>query len=112
MNYDENPPCYRCFGLWLITTIILLFIFFVVLWPHRAESHSFYPSWCCSDKDCHPIPDEEMQMENGGWRHIPSGAFIPFEKTLPSPDGRFHGCPTTHETPVRMKCFWAPGAGV
>ena len=35
--------------------------------------HSWYPNECCADKDCHPVPcDEISEDENGAihWKYL------------------------------------------
>src|SRR5262249_42150799 len=32
-----------------------------------AEGHSWYPEECCHDKDCHPVPCEEIEKISDGW---------------------------------------------
>jgi hypothetical protein len=32
-----------------------------------ANAHSWYPEECCHDKDCHPVPCEEIDKISDGW---------------------------------------------
>lgn len=33
-----------------------------------ALAHGLYDPWCCSDKDCAPIPDQSVEEIDGGWK--------------------------------------------
>lgn len=72
-----------------------------------AESHEWYPSWCCSDRDCAPIPEQLVREVSGGFLvTIPPGAHpmwgrekpkplsvqIPYRGMKMSPDNQWHIC--------------------
>ena len=61
-----------------------------------AAAHSWYDSRCCSGRDCHPVPCEQLSVAaDGSAVFLPTG--IPFfrENVLPSLDARCHIC-TSH----------------
>jgi hypothetical protein len=63
-------------------------------------AHSFYDPWCCSDKDCHPVPCEEMAVRTDGaveWRGLI------FTKVKDAPDAGCHVC--TSETPGNRAAY-------
>jgi hypothetical protein len=73
-----------------------------------AAAHSWYPAWCCSDKDCRPLVEEKGETvleEQDGW-HLWDGRLISRGSAKTSPDRQFHLCeePTTKA----IICFFAP----
>lgn len=64
----------------------------LVLWSALVfPVHSWYPPACCGEKDCHPIPCEEInELKNGDmwW----GGYKFPQDKIKPSQDGKCHAC--------------------
>lgn len=81
-----------------------------------AGAHDFYSgraNWkgesCCGLNDCAAIPDRAVRLLRNGYA-VTVGeleAVIPFERALPSPDGRFHACVWGGE----IKCLFAPPLG-
>jgi hypothetical protein len=76
-----------------------------------ALAHDWYPSWCCSDRDCRPLVEEkgETVLETpDGWR-LWDGRLIERGGARQSPDRQFHICeePTTKA----IICFFAPVGG-
>jgi hypothetical protein len=51
--------------------------------------HSWYPTDCCGEGDCQPVPCEEIHA-------LPNGTYeykgIRFDSATPSPDERCHAC--------------------
>src|SRR5215813_13194267 len=39
----------------------------VMLVNGAATAHSWYSEKCCHDKDCHPVPCEEIEKISDGW---------------------------------------------
>jgi hypothetical protein len=60
-------------------------------------AHSWYPISCCSNKDCHPVPCEEVN-----WLQ----QFNPKVTVLSSQDSECHAC-TTHAGRVPI-CLFKP----
>jgi len=62
----------------------------------KALPHSWYDADCCSETDCKPVPNEDVEEIEGGWKYLPTG--VEFKDTAqkqkirPSHDGRFHVC--------------------
>ena len=53
--------------------------------------HSWYPSSCCADRDCHPVPCDELTEKNdGSWQWY---VFV-FKRDVvkPSQDRLCHVC--------------------
>lgn len=90
---------------------------FAVLWlVAPALAHSWYPFECCSERDCFPVPVQDVKIIKGGWM-LHDGTVIEHAEARPSPDGRFHLCRHNdgkgglirkHKAPA---CFWAPIEG-
>jgi hypothetical protein len=64
-----------------------------------AAAHDWYPSECCSGKDCHQVPCDQIHAEGMGsyWYQgeFSRGARIHFPKSYdksPAPDGMCHVC--------------------
>jgi hypothetical protein len=53
--------------------------------------HEWYPQNCCSDKDCRPVPCEEIHSDGDKWEW--HKLTIDKFKTQVSPDGKCHVCP-------------------
>ena len=70
-------------------------------------AHSWYPAECCSDRDCHPIPETEVRAMSGGYLY--KGRFIPEAKTRIGQDGSYHICYWPKDDVI---CFFKPYSGV
>jgi hypothetical protein len=76
--------------------------------PSIAAAHDWYPPWCCNDKDCRPLTEEQGESvleAPDGW-HLWDGRIVARGTARPSPDRRFHLCeePTTKA----IICFFSP----
>lgn len=67
-------------------------------------AHSWYPSECCSDRDCHPVASGVVHQMRDGYEA--EGIFYPNALVRPSKDERYHACfiPNTR----RALCFFVP----
>lgn len=62
-------------------------------WATESFAHSWYDADCCSEQDCYEVPDEDVvEIEDGKWKHLPTGAVFERRKVRPSKDGHFHVC--------------------
>lgn len=72
----------------------MLFYIVVMLWLalRPADAHSWYPSNCCGDKDCYPVPCDQIHSEGDAliWHNMSIAKF----KAQASPDGQCHVCAT------------------
>ncbi len=69
-----------------------------------ASGHEWYPSACCSDKDCHPVRCEEIKTSpDYYWWH---GIGFPRNASYPSQDGACHVCVSGGGTP---RCLFFGG---
>ena len=68
--------------------------------------HSWYPNECCADKDCHPVPcDEISEGENGAmhWKNL----IFEGSQIRTSPDSECHVCHLSEEgRPVIPICIF------
>ena len=68
--------------------------------------HSWYPNECCADKDCHPVPcDEISEAENGAmhWKNL----IFEGSQIRTSPDSECHVCHLLEEgRPVIPICIF------
>lgn len=92
---------------------------------HQVPGESWhYDAYCCSNKDCAPIPDTAVTTQKNGYLiQLNPGDhpmikttmqyFVPFnsDKIKESQDTRFHACITLYE-PENMRCFYIPPGGV
>lgn len=57
-----------------------------------VPAHNWYPSACCGQQDCKPVPCDELVEDRDGWLYIPTGNhFTPFQ-VQPSQDRYCHVC--------------------
>ncbi len=82
----------------------------LVVGSPTALAHDWYPSACCSDRDCHALAEDkgETVTETAqGWK-LWDGRIITRGLAQLSPDQRFHLC----ESPAKgIICFFAPPGG-
>jgi hypothetical protein len=68
--------------------------------------HSWYPNECCADKDCHPVPSDEIsEGENGAmhWKNL----IFEGSQIRTSPDSECHVCHLLEEgRPVIPICIF------
>lgn len=93
-----------------------------------ARAHGIYTSWrdpasgalCCNGEDCAPFPEERVKVLATGYLIAAPGRapeLIPFARTIPSPDGRYHRCTQEWDAPEQglatgdTRCFAAPMPG-
>ena len=72
-----------------------------------ALAHSWYPTSCCSDRDCRALIEEDGETVTEfaqGWQ-LWDGRTIARRLVKLSPDRRFHLCETRSKT---ILCFFAP----
>ncbi|MBB3975963.1 hypothetical protein GGQ64_001150 [Rhizobium azooxidifex] len=83
--------------------------------PRPARAHSFYDLECCSNRDCMPVPDEEIMATKEGWRVRTTGEVIGYDSwpIKHSPDGRFHRCAGLGNfgPKGRTQCLYVPDFG-
>lgn len=79
--------------------------------PSQSGAHEWYPARCCSDRDCAPIDDSEVQLTSSGWRILQTGETISFDDAEASPDGRFHRCMIGGDPERNTICLFVPGMG-
>jgi hypothetical protein len=53
-------------------------------------AHAWYPSQCCSDHDCHPVPCDEIHSDGDFYNYRGIRWFK--AEAAPSPDGDCHVC--------------------
>jgi hypothetical protein len=69
-------------------------------------AHSWYPNECCTDKDCHPVPCDEISEDENGAMHW---KYLIFEgsQIRASPDHECHVCHLLEEgRPVTPICIF------
>lgn len=99
----------------LILVYSLLVMFAAMANAHDAPTGWRYPSACCSNKDCRPIPASSCEEVQGGRTF--NGLFVPHERIRPSPDGTCHVCQNNkgtiihHDSSKELPCAWAPMGG-
>jgi hypothetical protein len=78
---------------------------------HPAPSGWNYPPYCCRDRDCVQISDNDVMAVQGGWGVKATGEVIPYVTAKPSPDGSFHRC-SPHfadlQQPDQTICLFVP----
>lgn len=78
-------------------------------WAH-SDGAMHYPPRCCGGTDCSPLEGlGAVERHNDGWFIPASGETIPFDKTEPSEDLRFHRCVFQSGTMKgKTRCFFSP----
>lgn len=81
-------------------------------------AHHFYHYECCSDRDCFPVPFEEVQQTPKGYRIKRTGQMLFYGDTRikPTPpedaQQRYHVCTTSGKLDGSMiLCLYAPQGG-
>lgn len=67
---------------------------------NHSSGHDIYKHWtrpgggmsCCSNRDCGPWPEEDVQPVKDGFWIRSLEKFVPMAHVLPSPDGQYHVC--------------------
>lgn len=63
-----------------------------VMLASQALAHSWYPSECCGQQDCKPVPCDQLVEDRDGWLYLPTGnRFAPLQ-VQPSWDRYCHVC--------------------
>ena len=94
----------------------------VALLPALAVAHSapvgwHYDSWCCSGRDCAPIPQEEVHVTPDGYLvTIPASStsarlekLFRYDEVRMSGDGQYHACVVPGSGDFR--CLYVPPMG-
>lgn len=68
--------------------------------------HSWYPDFCCSDKDCRPVPCQEITrgMEGNHLTFYYQGKKLITTTVKESPDGECHVCVDSYA----FRCLFLP----
>ncbi len=90
----------RSISILIVFGIVLVIIVFVALafGSVPADSHSWYPSECCSDQDCKPAPCEQIKILDNGCREYDGATycdqkqFPQMKRIRPSQDEQCHAC--------------------
>ena len=84
---------------------------------HDAPVGWHYDSWCCSGRDCHPIPQDEVQITPDGYlvtipAESPAEALqklFGYDQVRMSGDGQYHACIVPGSSDFR--CLYVPPMG-
>lgn len=87
----------------LVNIILALFL---IMSCGLAHAHSWYPTHCCNEGDCKPVPCDELVIKDTRvyWHGLSTAAYI----IKPSPDGLCHVCNDTQ----RLRCVFKPDENV
>lgn len=66
--------------------------------------HSWYPSKCCSGKDCSAIDESRVEVMSNGSYLIDGRWSVAASQAQVSPDDEYHACITGSS----ITCFWVP----
>jgi hypothetical protein len=88
----------------LLLAVLLAFV-------SPAQSHSWYPSQCCHERDCFGVPDDAVALTKAGWLVRATGEIVPLGRAAYSPDGRFHRCTAEAAIGGRTLCLFVPRNG-
>jgi hypothetical protein len=84
---------------------------------HSAPAGWHYDAWCCSGRDCAPIPEDEVRITPEGYLvTIPAEStrdrlqkLFPYDKVRMSGDGQYHACILPGSGDFR--CLYVPPMG-
>lgn len=78
---------------------------------HDAPSGTPYPIICCSNHDCAPIAETDLEPTVEGFRVRQTGELIRYtsDKVKPSPDGQYHRCTYGGRPEALTRCILVPG---
>ncbi|MCW6508655.1 hypothetical protein [Lichenifustis flavocetrariae] len=72
---------------------------FLLLSATPVGAHSWYDARCCSGRDCHPVPCDQLRSGTGGMLTFrPTGVQFSKENVLPSQDTQCHICTSRPES--------------
>ena len=68
--------------------------------------------WCCDERDCFPLDDDEIRVTNEGFQ-LNGKYFVARQRVLLSGDGQYWACFNTggkgpHAREKEVRCFFAP----
>jgi len=76
-----------------------------------TDGHSWYTKECCHDKDCHPVPCEEIEKIADGWQWRDKATkqryWFPHDRLHASHDQACHVCVSLQTTPGGI-CLYVP----
>lgn len=81
---------------------------------HDAPAGWTYPWSCCSNQDCHEVPEDAIKEGPGGYELVTTGEVVPYgdKRVKDSPDGRFHACQQAGDFDKgRILCLFIPPRG-
>jgi hypothetical protein len=83
----------------------------MLLFNGAATAHSWYPEECCHNKDCHPVPCEEIEKIGGGWQWRDKATkqrhWFPYDRLHASHDDACHVCVSPLTAPSGI-CLYMP----
>lgn len=110
------------FGMWVILAVIILaLMLYVVFSSGKAHAHSWYSAYCCSGKDCVPIPANSVKTTKYGYKvhltpkehpslNTPFDYTVPYDKVQMSEDSEYHACIMPNDPDV-LRCLYVPNMG-
>lgn len=92
---------------------LVVIISFILLFAMTSPgwSHSWYSPWCCDDKDCAEVIDQQEDGHGGIIVTSKHGTvLIPqYMERKPSQDGKFHVCMRKGTWKMIPICYYVPG---
>lgn len=109
-----NLPAQIVKLIWVIVGIVILIWFLrSVAWaqehhPPVGSVEHWYSSYCCSGRDCRPLPDSAVIPGSGGWE-LSNGMVVQYGSSVErdSQDERFHAC--INAVTGNLRCLYVPG---
>ncbi len=83
----RRPPWRRARRIPAVPALVALLL------ATSAQAHSWYDGRCCSGRDCHPVPCDDLSQDpDGSVTFRPTGVHVFRENVLPSQDAQCHLC--------------------
>lgn len=77
----------------------IILVIYSLFFPPLALAHSWYPPHCCSDKDCKPVPCEDLLTTTDGGVKYEKYVFTK-QQVYPSKDSKCHVCINHYNNPI------------
>lgn len=95
----------------LAALVVAVVCFFVFMLSHlTAKAHDWFPAECCSNQDCFPVKDTDLQLQpDGSYIVVHSGKrAVDVRESL---DGRYYLCTGNATLDGEPKCVFEPDRG-
>lgn len=94
-----------------VTAGVIAFLCVFSLTIYGALAHSWYPTRCCSDRDCKPVNAEDVEDRGDSYFFKKLNVSFPKDKAEVGKDEDFHICILSVESGLTVLCVFKPYSG-